>query len=230
MLAERAEPQKDLFFFCLFMKKETGGRDVHRCVITQHVYNALTNLIRDWAAKTPAPYSTSWCDETIITQDYPELPSLCLFPLSFPAAASETAANSAGWQRNDSITKKTTAVEDTVNENYRAACQGITQTVPYYSVFQQLVICLISVLESNRIIIKTKTDRQREKGSVWSFFKWNVCFFFFKEKNIGGVVAGQQGNSSPAPHASKQGFQKGSSWQAELLPSLFRTLFLRQSE
>lgn len=57
-------------------------------------------------------------------------------------------------------------MEDTVNEDYRAACQGIIQTVPYYSIFQQLVICLISVLESNGTIIKTRTDRQTEGEGV----------------------------------------------------------------
>lgn len=102
---------KDLFFFCLLLRKETGGGDVYRCVITQHVCAALTNLIRDWAAKTPAAHSTSWCDRPIITQDYPELPSLCFFPLSFPAMTSETAANSAGRQGKNKPT-----VGDTVNE------------------------------------------------------------------------------------------------------------------
>lgn len=56
-----------------------------------------------------------------------------------------------------------------MNENYGVACQGIIQVVPYYSIFQQLVICLISVLEPNGMIIKNKTDGQREKGPVWSF-------------------------------------------------------------
>lgn len=85
MLAERARPQRISSFFVYLQKKETDGWDVHGCVITRRVCIALTNLIQVWAAKTPVPYSTSWCDKPIITLDYPELPSLCFFPLSFPA-------------------------------------------------------------------------------------------------------------------------------------------------
>lgn len=92
------------------------------------------------------------------------------------------------WVAGEWLRKKNKpAVEDTVNESYGAACQGIIQTVPYYSVFQQLVICLISVLEPNGMVIKTKTDRQSEKGSVWSFFKWNVYFLFFSFLRISAV-------------------------------------------
>lgn len=40
-----------------------------------------------------------------------------------------------------------------------------------------------------------QTDRQREKGSMWSFLKW--IFFFLK--NIGCAVSRQQGNSFLAP-------------------------------
>lgn len=95
---------------CLLKKKETGGGDMYRCVITQHVCIAPTNLIRAWAAQTPVPHGTSWCDKPIITQDYSELPSLCFLPLSFPAITyklkkTKTAVNSAGWQGNDCISR-----------------------------------------------------------------------------------------------------------------------------
>lgn len=96
------------------------------------------------------------------------------------------------WVAGEWLHKKN---KDTVDENYGAACQGIIQTVPYYNVFQQLVIYPISVLESSGIIIKTKADRQRETGSVWSFFKWN-CYFF---KNIGCAYSKERGESSLAP-------------------------------
>lgn len=129
VLAERAEPQRISSFSCLLLRKETGGWDMYRCVITQHVCAALTNLIWDRAAKTPAPYSTSWCDRPIITQDYPELPSLCFFPLSFPDIMSENWSKQC-WVAGEWMHEMNKpAVEDTVNENFTAACQRIVQTV-----------------------------------------------------------------------------------------------------
>lgn len=155
MLAESAQPQwiaSSLSCFCLLWKKETFSWDTYRCVITWHVCTALTNFLLDWAAETPARQRTSWCDRPIIIQDYPALTSLCFFTLSFPGVREETVANAAWWQGTSA------QVEDTVNGSYGAACHVIIQTVPYCSVFQQLVICLISVLENNGMIITTKTD------------------------------------------------------------------------
>lgn len=64
-----------------------------------------------------------------------------------------------------------TVFEDTVNISIQCSVQE-SQTDPYYSIFQQLVICLISIRESNVIIINSKTERQTE-GSVWSLFQLN---------------------------------------------------------
>lgn len=61
----------------------------------------------------------------------------------------------------DDYTRRKQQQWKTLNANHIAACQGIIRTVPYYSVFQQLVICLIGALEFNGIIIKTETDRGR---------------------------------------------------------------------
>lgn len=61
----------------------------------------------------------------------------------------------------DDCTRRKQQQWKTLNANHIAACRGIIRTVPYYSVFQQLVICLIGALELNGIIIKTETDRGR---------------------------------------------------------------------
>lgn len=61
----------------------------------------------------------------------------------------------------DDYTRRKQQQWKTLNANHIAACRGIIRTVPYYSVFQQLVICLIGALELNGIIIKTETDRAR---------------------------------------------------------------------
>lgn len=82
----------------------------------------------------------------------------------------QAAVKSAGWQGSDCMRRIKTTNEQTAEE--RPVKES--QTVPYYSIFQQLVICLISLLESNGIIIKTQTERQTDEEEEVS-----VVFFFF---------------------------------------------------
>lgn len=96
--------------------------------------------------------------------------TVTLFPSPFISShnihvnvKTQAAAKSAGWQGRIKTTDEQTAGERPVKES---------QTVPYYSIFQQLVICLISLLESNGNIMK------RER-SVWTFFKITPLLFFF---------------------------------------------------
>lgn len=52
------------------------------------------------------------------------------------------------------------------------------------------------------MIIKTKTDRHREKGSAWSFFKLNVYFVFFFLLRIWAVWIGD-GEAIPLWHQKR---------------------------
>lgn len=110
-------------FFGLLEKKDTLRWVMYRYVITQHVCTALTNFLLDWAAKTPAPQSTSWCDRPIFKQDYPGLQSLCFVALSFPAVLNEL-QHMLPARRGVIAQKKTSAVK---TARQSAACQRTTR-------------------------------------------------------------------------------------------------------
>lgn len=159
---------KDLLFFCLLLKKKRKicGWDMYRCVITQHVCITLTNLIRDWAAK-----NTCFIQNQLMWQanNYTGLSWVTVTLFLYPFISSHNTRNcserqcvAGGW-----LHRKNTQWKILWKEDHGALCQGIIQMVPYYSVFQQLVICLISVLESNGFIIRPRqSDRQTEGEEV----------------------------------------------------------------
>lgn len=115
-----------------FWKNSRGKKETvaHRCVITQHVCVAPTNLIHAWAAKNtcsaPAPADVT---KPIITQDYSELASLCFF-CPFISSPDETKKKKKKRQR-----EKVASSRCCLDENWRAACQRITRRA---NIFQQV--------------------------------------------------------------------------------------------
>lgn len=141
-LQRDASQTRQRHFFLLFsvlftFEMAAGGKKetvAYRCVITQHVCVAPTNLIRAWTAQNtcsaPAPADGT---KPVITRDYSELASLCFFcPFISSTDLTKKKKKSVRGKRLHRV-----AAVWMENWNWRAACQRITRRA---SVFQQLVI------------------------------------------------------------------------------------------
>lgn len=89
-----------------------------------------------------------------------------------------------------------------LTEDYKAACQGVTQTVLYYSIFQQLVICLIRAPEPRGV--KTETVGERERRGQCGHSLNENCLKAYQLREFEIVsqkfLSGTRGDSTPGSH------------------------------
>lgn len=144
--------------------------------------------------------------------NYTGLSSVTITLFLYPFISSHNVRNcSKCWlvaRGGDDYSRRKQQQLKTLNAKHIAACRGIIQTVPYYGVFQQLVICLIGALELNGIIIKTETDRGR-RGHCGHILNETSMFWGRGDKKISCVDSRRWANS----HLETRALTPGSLWE-----------------